>query len=161
MKILYTSVLITLLIFTAFSQNANYQFKDSTWIYVPMTIDSLVMNDDFIPRRCKNDLSDSLSILIDSFKNRSFTATYDSTISYTYQFTQIVDLETDFQNKLAKKDICFEVEENRNLNELKSSNEYILYDDEWLAIVVHGIPRIGNSTYWKDYYIYFKRNLCH
>lgn len=155
---LFIYILLTLYSFVGLSQDSIFYNKDSTVIYLPTIIDSLVMSDYFIPTRCKNDLSDSLIILLDSFKNRSFSSIYDSINSYKYQFTKIVDLETDFQNKLAKKDMCFEVEINRNLNELKSSNEFIHYDNEWLAIVVHGTRRIGNSTYWRDYYIYFKRN---
>lgn len=155
MKNLYASILFSLCSIVAFSQDSTYH---SEWVYLPVTTNSIVMHDSFVPRRCKNDLSDSLIILLDSFKNQSFITTCDSINDYSYQFTQTFDFESNFQNKLVENDMCFEIEENRNLKELKKNNKFILYDTEWLAVIIHGPPHIGNSTYWTDYYIYFKRN---
>ena len=154
MKNLYTSILFSLCSTVAFSQDSTYH---SEWVDLPVTIDSIFMSNDFKPRRCKNDLSDSLIVLLDSFKNKSLTTTYDSINDYKYKFTQRFDLVTDFQNKIVQNDMCFEIEESRTLKELKNSDEFILYDNKWLVVLLHGMPRIGNSTYWTDYYVYFER----
>ena len=108
MKNLYTSILFSLCSTVAFSQDSTYH---SEWVDLPVTIDSIFMSNDFKPRRCKNDLSDSLIVLLDSFKNKSLTTTYDSINDYKYKFTQRFDLVTDFQNKIVQNDMCFEIEE--------------------------------------------------
>ena len=156
-RILY--IILSLYSLIGFSQHSSYYNKDSSIIYLPTTIDSIVMDDYFIPTRCKNDLSDSLSLLIKSLQDQVFATTYDSTISYAYQFTKINDIEINFQSKLSRNHECFVIESQRNINEFFTFNEYILCNkNKWLIVKINGIPHFGNSTYITDSYLYFKKN---
>lgn len=153
------SILLFLCSFLGYSQDSSYYNHDSTIIYLPITIDSTVMSDYYIPKWCKNDLSDSLSILLNSFQDTVFSTTYDSTISYTYQFTKTYNIEIDFQSKLSNSKECFIIEDQRNINEFIGFNNFILYNkNEWLVVIKTGIPNIGNSTYINNSYIYLKKN---
>ena len=152
-------ILFSIWSLASYGQDSSYYNADSTVRYLPIAIDSIVMSDSFIPTRCKNELSDSLSILVDSFQDRTFATTFDTATSYTYQFTNTVDIVNNFQSKLSRKRECFSIEDNKNINEFIKFNDFICYNkNEWLIVVVYGIPRIGNSTYTTNYYIYFKRN---
>ena len=153
------SVLFSIWSLASYGQDSIYYNADSTLMYLPVAIDSMVMSDSFIPTRCKNELSDSLNILVDSFQDRTFATTFDTATSYTYQFTKTVDIVINYQSKLSGKRECFSIEDNKNINEFLNVNEFICYNkNEWLIVVVYDIPRIGNSTYITNYYIYFKRN---
>jgi len=153
------SILFLIWSLASYGQGSVYYNADSTVRYLPIAIDSIVMSDSFIPTRCVNKLSDSLSLLEDSFQDRLFATTFDTAIGYTYQFTKTVNIVISYQSKLSGNRECFSIENNKNINEFLNFNEFICYNkNEWLIVVVNGIPRIGNSTYITNYYIYFKRN---
>jgi hypothetical protein len=155
MQKLITAILFLLSVLAGFSQ----ENIDIEWITVPKKFDSIVMSNDFKLVRCKNSLSDSLSTLLSSFQNPVHSTTYDTTIQYSYQFTKVVDIEIDFQSKLSHQKECFVIENERNSSIFFESDKFITYDkNEWLVLVIEGIPRIGNSTYISESHLYFRRN---
>lgn len=157
MRKLIVSCAVVLSGFASYGQDQVDLGEFDKWTYLPGALDSLT-NGGCIPRRCKTVLSDSLSSLVDSFPDEAQSVSYDSTMNYTYQFTKTIDLTLDFRNRLEQHDSCFEIEENRKLEDLVIGSEFIRLDNDWLLVIVRGIPQIGNSTRWKDNYIYFKRN---
>ena len=160
MRKLIAYLILSFFTLIGFGQEANeYNDDSSKWIIVHTKVDSVVMSDDFKHIRCKNNLSDSLSILLSSLQNPVHKTTYDTTIHYTYQFTKTVDIEVDFQSKLSSKRECFVIENERSISEFNKTKKYILYEEnEWLVVVISGIPRIGNSTYITDSYLYFRKD---
>ena len=141
-----------------FGQEAIPIEKDSTMIDLPLSLDSVILEDYFIYSECKTELADSLSILINTFQDKVISNTYDATINYTYQFTKTFAIELSFRSKLSSLDECFVIEDPSETIEFSRFKEFILYNNsDWLIVVINGVPRIGNSTYITDSYLYFKR----
>ena len=159
MKELFGVILFSIGGLIGISQDSIYYNQDSTLIYLPITFDSIVMSNGFIPTRCKNDLSDSLSALSNSFHSELPVTTFDTTINYTYQFTKTIDMELDFQLKLRKNHKCFLIEDKKNIMEYVNHEKFVFYNDnEWLVVFIDGIPHIGNSTYITDSHLFFKKD---